>query len=153
MDVELTTSGRVKAYDLQTKFATSAVAPGMKAVCQFAISNENRIDQESLIEQGFALNQAGARNLLSSGIESGVWDGDGVLTDDGHETAQTGEVLTDEVGPLRIWSFDHETTGAVLLHAERLGLLPPADAEPTNPNPPETLHRLSAGRTSKSLKS
>ena len=36
MDVELITSGQVMAYDLQTKFATSAVAPGMKAVCQFA---------------------------------------------------------------------------------------------------------------------
>ncbi len=153
MDVELITSGQVMAYDLQTKFATSAVAPGMKAVCQFAISNENRIDEQSLIEQGFALNQAGARNLLSSGIESGVWDGDGVLTDDGHETAQTGEVLTDEVGPIRIWTFNHETTGAVLLHAERAGLLPVADAEPSNANPPDTLLRLSTGVSTRSMKS
>ena len=153
MDVELITSGQVMAYDLQTKFATSAVAPGMKAVCQFAISNENRIDEQSLIEQGFALNQAGARNLLSSGIESGVWDGDGVLTDDGHETAQTGEVLTDEVGPIRIWTFNHETTGAVLLHAERAGLLPIADAEPSNANPPDTLLRLSTGVSTRSMKS
>ena len=54
-----------KAYDLQTKFATSAVAPGMKTVCQFAISNENRIDEQSLIEQGFALNPAGGIEIYS----------------------------------------------------------------------------------------
>lgn len=153
MDVQLITSGQIKAYDLQTKFATSARAPGMKAVCQFALLNENRIDEQSLIDQGFASNKAGARNLISSGIESGVWDVDGVLTDDGHETAQTGEVLTDEVGPIRIWTFDHETTGAVLLHAERAGLLPSADAEPSNANPPETLLRLSKGVAARSMKS
>ena len=39
---------------------------------------------------------------------------------------------TGETGPLRIWTFDHETTGAVLLHADRLGLLPSADAEPSS---------------------
>ena len=151
MDVELKTSARVGVYDLQTKFATSAVAPGMKALCRFAISNDNRIDQESLVEK-YNLSQAAARNLITSGVESGVWDGDGALTDDGYETAQTGEVLIDEVGPLRVWAFDHETTGAVFLHAERLGLLPPADAEPNNGNPPGTLQRLSTGGAAKSLK-
>lgn len=151
MDVELKTSARIGVYDLQTKFATSAIAPGMKALCQFAISNDNRIDQESLVEK-YNLSQAAARNLITSGVESGVWDGDGALTDDGYETAQTGEVLIDEVGPLRVWAFDHETTGAVFLHAERLGLLPPADAEPNNGNPPDTLQRLSTGGAGKSLK-
>ena len=151
MDVELKTSARVEVYDLQTKFATSAVAPGMKALCQFAISNDNRIDQEFLVEK-YNLSQAAARNLITSGIESGVWDGDGALTDDGYETAHTGEVLIDEVGPLRVWAFDHETTDTVFLHAERLGLLPPADAEPNNGNPPGTLQRLSTGGAAKSLK-
>ncbi len=82
-----------------------------------------------------------------------MWDGNGLLTDDGHETAQTGEVLNDEVGPIRIWTFDHETTGAVLLHAERAGLLPVADAEPSNANPPDTLLRLSTGVAVRSIKS
>ena len=72
MDIELTTSSQVKAYDLQTNFASSAIAPGMKAICKYAISNNNRIDQESIIEQGYASNQAGARNLITSGIESGM---------------------------------------------------------------------------------
>ena len=152
MDIELTTSSQVKAYDLQTNFASSAVAPGMKAICKYAVSNNNRIDQESIIEQGYASNQAGARNLITSGIESGVWDSDGLLTEDGHETAKTGEVLNSEIGPLRIWTFDHETTGAVLLHADRLGLLPSADAEPSSHNPPDTLQLISNGKTSKSIK-
>ena len=40
MDIELTTSSQVKAYDLQTNFASSAIAPGMKAICKYAISNK-----------------------------------------------------------------------------------------------------------------
>ena len=88
MDVELMTSGRVEVYDLQTKFATTSGAPGMKALCQFAISNGNRIEQESLMGQ-YNLSESAARNLFSSGVDSGVWDSDGVLSEDGHETAQT----------------------------------------------------------------
>lgn len=153
MDIELTTNSQVMVYDLQTNFASSALAPGMKAICQFAVSNNNRIDIDLIIEQGFASNQAGARNLIASGIESGVWDSNGLLTEDGHETAKTGEVLNREIGPLRIWTFNHATTGAILLHADRLGLLPTADADPTSHNPPETLQLISNGKTSKSIKS
>lgn len=153
MDVELITSGRIEVYDLQTKFATTSGAPGMKALCQFAISNGNRIEQESLMGQ-YNLSEAAVRNLFSSGVDTGVWDSDGVLSEDGHETAQTGEVLVDEVGPLRIWVFDHETTGAVLLHAERLGLMPPADVDVQAGNSPDVLDRLSNNRKAvQSLKS
>lgn len=152
MEVELMTSGRIEVYDLQTKFATSSGAPGMKALCQFAISNSNRIEQESLMGQ-YNLSESAARNLFSSGVGSGVWDSDGLLTDDGHQTAQTGEVLVDEVGPLRIWVFDHETTGAVLLHAERLGLMPPANVNPQAGNSPDVLERISNGKAAQSLKS
>ena len=146
------TSGRIEVYDLQTKFATTSSAPGMKTLCQFAISNGNRIDQESLMSQ-YNLSESAVRNLFSSGIDSGVWDLDGLLTNDGHETAKTGEVLVDEVGPLRIWVFDHETTGAILLHSERLGLMPPANVEPQAGNSPEILDKLSNGKAVTSLKS
>ena len=152
MDVELMTSGLIEVYDLQTKFATTSGAPGMKALCQFAISNGNRIEQESLKHQ-YNLSDSAARNLFSSGVDSGVWDSDGLLSDDGHETARTGEVLVDEVGPLRIWVFDHETTGAVLLHAERLGLMPPANVNPQAGNSPDVLDRISNGKAVQSLKS
>jgi len=152
MEVELMTSSRIELYDLQTKFATTSGAPGMKALCQFAISNGNRIEQESLMRQ-YNLSESAARNLFSSGVASGVWDSDGLLSDDGHETAQTGEILVEEVGPLRIWVFDHETTGAVLLHAERLGLMPPADVNPQAGNSPDVLERISNGKAVLSLKS
>ena len=152
MDVELTTSGRIEVYDLQTKFATTSGAPGMKVLCQFAISNGGRIERESLMRQ-YKSSEAEVRNLISSGVESGVWNSDGVLTEDGHETAQTGEILVDEVGPLRIWVFDHETTGAVLLHAERLGLMPPANVVAQAGNSPDVLDRLSNGKAVRSLKS
>lgn len=152
MDVELMTSGLIEVYDLQTKFATTSGAPGMKALCQFAISNGNRIEQESLKDQ-YNLSDSAARNLFSSGVDSGVWNSDGLLSDDGHETARTGEVLVDEVGPLRIWVFDHETTGAVLLHAERLGLMPPANVNPQAGNSPDVLDRISNGKAVQSLKS
>ena len=35
------------------------------------------------------------------------------------ETALTGDVLIKEVGPLRIWTYENEVTGPVLLHAGR----------------------------------
>tara|TARA_B100000925_G_scaffold193349_1_gene146327 strand:- start:1237 stop:2913 length:1677 start_codon:yes stop_codon:yes gene_type:complete len=152
MNVKLITSGRIEVYDLQTKFATTSSAPGMKTLCQFAISNGNRIDQESLMSQ-YNLSESAVRNLFSSGLDSGVWDLDGLLTNDGHETAKTGEVLVDEVGPLRIWVFDHETTGAILLHAERLGLMPPANVDPQAGNSPKILDRLSNEKAVTSLKS
>ena len=106
MDIELTTNSQVMVYDLQTNFSSSALALGMKAICQFAVSNNNRIDIDLIIQQGFASNQAGARNLIASGIESGVWDSNGLLTEDGHETAKTGEVLNREIGP---FEFGHST--------------------------------------------
>ena len=151
MDIRLKTSGRIVSYDVQTKFATSALAPGMKALCQHAIENGGRLDT-AILEEQYALSQAASRNLFTSGLESGVWDQNGMLTDAGHETAKTGEILLDEVGPLRLWTFDHETTGSVLLHAERLGLLPPADAEPTSGNTPLTLIEISNQNSSKSIK-
>ena len=151
MDIEFKIHTQVKAFDLQTKFATTALAPGMKTLSQDAIANGNQIDQDSLAKK-YNLSQAAARNLITSGFESGVWDKDGNLTEEGHETAQTGEVLIDEVGPIRVWTFDHKITGSIFLHAERLGLLPPADAEPNNGHAPSTLETLSNGRVSKSIK-
>ena len=130
MDVRLTTKGQIEAHDLQTKFAVSSMAPGMKALCKFAVSNGNHIDAEGILEIGYASNKAAATNLIKAGYHYGLWDEHGVLTSEGLETANTGEVLSDEVGPLRVWSFDHETTGTVFLHAERLGLLPQADVDP-----------------------
>ena len=151
MNVDLKTTGNIQVYDLQTRFATTSGAPGMKALCQAAITNDGRIDKESLMME-YNLSESAVRNLFSSGISCGVWDSDGVLTDDGYNTAKTGEVMVDEVGPLRIWVFDHETTGTVLLHAERLGLMPPANVEPQAGNSPEVLSNLSNGRAAQSLK-
>ena len=151
MNVDLKTTGNIQVYDLQTRFATTSGAPGMKALCQAAITNDGRINKESLMME-YNLSESAVRNLFSSGISCGVWDSDGVLTDDGYNTAKTGEVMVDEVGPLRIWVFDHETTGTVLLHAERLGLMPPANVEPQAGNSPEVLSNLSNGRAVQSLK-
>ena len=111
MDVRLTTKGQIEAHDLQTKFAVSSMAPGMKALCKFAVSNGNHIDAEGILEIGYASNKAAATNLIKAGYHYSLWDEHGVLTSEGLETANTGEVLSDEVGPLRVWSFDHETTG------------------------------------------
>ena len=52
MDVRLTTKGQIEAHDLQTKFAVSSMAPGMKALCKFAVSNGNHIDAEGILEIG-----------------------------------------------------------------------------------------------------
>lgn len=152
MKVDLRTTGYIKVYDLQTKFATTSGAPGMKALCQSGIKNDGRITKEFLMTE-YNLSESASRNLFSSGISCGIWDSDGVLTDDGYNTAKSGEVMVDEVGPLRIWVFDHETTGTVLLHAERLGLMPPANVEPQAGNSPGILSNLSNGRSTKSLKS
>ena len=111
MDVRLTTKGQIEAHDLQTKFAVSSMAPGMKALCKFAVSNGNHIDAEGILEIGYASNKAAATNLIA-GYHYGLWDEHGVQQARGW-TANTGEVLSDEVGPLRVWSFDHETTGTV----------------------------------------
>lgn len=153
MDVRLTTKGQIEAHDLQTKFAVSSMAPGMKALCKFAVSNGNHIDAEGILEIGYASNKAAATNLIKAGYHYGLWDEHGVLTSEGLETANTGEVLSDEVGPLRVWSFDHETTGTVFLHAERLGLLPQADVDPKSRKSPPTLHRLSKHQSSISVHS
>jgi len=151
MEVELKIHSQVEAFDLQTKFATTALAPGMKTLAQESIANNSQINRDYLMKK-YGLSEAAARNLIISGLESGVWDKDGNLTEEGHETAQTGEVLIDEVGPVRVWIFDHKITGTIFLHAERLGLLPSADAVPNNSNTPKTLERISYGLASKSIK-
>ena len=151
MEVELKIHSQVEAFDLQTKFATTALAPGMKTLAQESIANNSQINRDYLMKK-YGLSEAAARNLIISGLESGVWDKDGNLTEEGHETAQTGEVLIDEVGPVRVWIFDHKITGTIFLHAERLGLLPSADAVPNNSNTPKSLERISYGRASKSIK-
>ena len=53
---------------------------------------------------------------------------------------------------VRVWIFNHKITGTIFLHAERLGLLPSADAVPNNSNTPKSLERISYGRASKSIK-
>ena len=83
MNVDLKTTGNIQVYDLQTRFATTSGAPGMKALCQAAITNDGRIDKESLMME-YNLSESAVRNLFSSGISCGVWDSDGVLTDDGY---------------------------------------------------------------------
>ena len=40
-----------------------------------------------------------ARNLFENGVVSGVWTDKGELTDEGSETASTGNVMIKEVGP------------------------------------------------------
>lgn len=82
MDIEFKIHTQVEAFDLQTKFATTALAPGMKTLSQDAIANGNQIDQDSLAKK-YNLSQAAARNLITSGFESGVWDKDGNLTEEG----------------------------------------------------------------------
>ena len=88
MDVRLTTKGLIEAHDLQTKFAVSSVAPGMKALCKFAVSNGNHIDAEGILEIGYASNKAAATNLIKAGFHYGLWDEHGVLTSEGLETAK-----------------------------------------------------------------
>lgn len=150
MDVQLKTTGRVDVYDIITGFAVTAPAVGLQKLCQFAETNGNRIDEQTIQNQ-FSLDAGAARNLYINGQKSGVWDDDGRLTSDGHETASTGEVLVRERGPLRIWVFENHTTGPVLLHAARRGNLPYGDAEPQVKHAPSVLKHLSDGKSRRGL--
>ena len=110
MDVQLRTKGQVEVYDIITTFAVSAPAVGLQKLCQYAQQNGDHIDDKS-IEQQFKLKPGASRNLFINGIQSGVWTNEGNLTNEGHETALTGDVLIKEVGPLRIWTYENEVTG------------------------------------------
>ena len=118
MDIQLRTKGQVEVYDIITTFAVSAEALGLQRLCQYAQQNENYIDEKSIEEQ-FKIKPGASRNLFINGIQSGVWTKEGNLTEEGHETASTGDVLIKEVGALRIWTYENEVTGPVLLHAGR----------------------------------
>ena len=118
MDVELRTKKQIEVYDIITTFAVSAPAVGLQKLCQYALQNEDYIDENSIEEQ-FKLKPGASRNLFINGIQSGVWTKAGKLTDEGRETAITGDVLIKEIGPLRIWTYQNDVTGPVLLHAGR----------------------------------
>jgi hypothetical protein len=150
MDIQLKTTGRVDVYDVITGFAVTAPAKGLQKLCQFAETNGNRLDEQTIVNQ-YRLPPGAARNLYINGQQSGVWDDDGRLTSDGHETSSTGEVLVKERGPLRIWVFENPTTGPVLLHAARRGNLPYGDAEPQVKHSPKVLQHLSDGYSRQGL--
>lgn len=151
MNIRLNYTGTVDVYDINTTYAASAKAPGLQHLCGWAITQNGEIDEASIREAYSQLSAGAARNLFENGILSGVWTREGSLTDEGHETAATGEVMVKEVGLLRIWVFDHPSTGPVLLHADRLNGLPTGDATPQVDNAPEVLSRISQNRASTSL--
>ena len=151
MNIRLNYTGTVDVYDINTTYAASAKAPGLQHLCGWAITRNGQIDEASIRETYSQLSAGAARNLFENGILSGVWTREGSLTDEGHETAATGEVMVKEVGLLRIWVFDHPSTGPVLLHADRLNGLPTGDATPQVNNAPEVLSRISQNRASTSL--
>ena len=62
MDVQLKTTGRVDVYDIITGFAVTAPAVGLQKLCQFAETNGNRIDEQTIQNQ-FSLDAGAARNL------------------------------------------------------------------------------------------
>ena len=146
MNIRLNYTGTVDVYDINTTYAASTKAPGLQHLCKWAITQSGEIDEASIREAYPQLSAGAARNLFENGILSGVWTRDGSLTDEGHETATTGEVMVREVGLLRIWVFDHPSTGPVLLHADRLNGLPTGDATPQATNAPEVLSRISQNR-------
>lgn len=150
MDVQLKTTGRVDVYDIITGFSVTAPALGLQKLCRFAETNGNRINAQ-MIEEQYHLSTGAARNLFINGEKSGVWDENGLLTPDGHETSSTGEVLVMERGPLRIWVFENPTTGPILLHAARRGNLPYGDAEPQVKHAPKVLEHLSDGNSRRGL--
>lgn len=151
MNIRLNYNGTVDVYDVNTTYAASTKAPGLQRLCDWAITQDGEIDEASICGAYPQLSAGAARNLFENGIVSGVWTRDGSLTDEGHETAATGEVMVKEVGLLRIWVFDHPSTGPVLLHADRLNGLPTGDAHPQVTNAPEVLSRVSKNRASTSL--
>jgi len=151
MDVQLRTKGQVEVYDVITTFAVSAPAVGLQKLCQHAQLNENYIDEKS-IEDQFKLKPGASRNLFINGIQSGVWTKEGNLTDEGHETALTGDVLIKEVGPLRIWTYENEVTGPVLLHAGRSRTVKQfAETTPQTKYAPNILNKISDGKSRKGL--
>lgn len=150
MEVQLKNIGQVEVYDVITTFAVTAPAVGLQKLCLYAQTNDNRIDQQ-VIQDQFRFNPGASRNLFINGQQSRVWDEDGLLTKDGHETALTGDVLVKEVGPLRIWVFENPTTGPVLLHAARRKNLPHGDAQPQANHAPKILQNISDGRSRRGL--
>jgi len=151
MDVQLRTKGQVEVYDVITTFAVSAPAVGLQKLCKHAQLNENYIDEKS-IEGQFKLKPGASRNLFINGIQSGVWTKEGNLTDEGHETALTGDVLIKEVGPLRIWTYENEVTGPVLLHAGRSRTVKQfAETTPQTKYAPNILDNISDGKSRKGL--
>lgn len=151
MDVQLRTKGQVEVYDVITTFAVSAPAVGLQKLCQHAQLNENYIDEKS-IEDQFKLKPGASRNLFINGIQSGVWTKEGKLTDEGHETALTGDVLIKEAGPLRIWTYENEVTGPVLLHAGRSRTVKQfAETTPQTKHAPNVLDSISDGKSRRGL--
>lgn len=151
MNIRLNYTGTIDVYDINTTYAASTKAPGLQHLCRWAITQSGEIDEASIREAYSQLSTGAARNLFENGVLSGVWTREGTLTDEGHEAATTGEVMVREVGLLRIWVFDHPSTGPVLLHADRLNGLPTGDATPQATNAPEVLSRISQNRASTSL--
>ena len=146
MDVQLRTKGQVEVYDIITTFAVSAPAVGLQKLCQHAQLNENYIDEKS-IEDQFKLKPGASRNLFINGIQSGVWTKEGKLTDEGHETALTVMYIS-EVGPLRIWTYENEVTGPVLLHAGRSRTVKQfAETTPQTKLAPSILDNISDGKS------
>ena len=90
--------------------------------------------------------------MFINGIQSGVWTNEGNLTNEGHETALTGDVLIKEVGPLRIWTYENEVTGPVLLHAGRSRTVKQfAETPPQTLHAPSILENISDGKSRKGL--
>lgn len=151
MKVKLNYAGTVDVYDVNTTYAASMKAPGLQRLCKWAEENGGTLSKETIREEFSQLSPGAARNLFENGVVSGVWTEEGELIDEGSETASTGNVMIKEVGPLRIWVFDHPATGPVLLHADRLTGLPMGDATPQVDHPPEVLTQLSQNLPSTSL--
>ena len=57
MEVELKIHSQVEAFDLQTKFATTALAPGMKTLAQESIANNSQINRDYLMKK-YGLSEA-----------------------------------------------------------------------------------------------
>lgn len=150
MKVELKLHQELQVYDLVTTFAVSAPAPGLQRLCTFAREHGNKI-QSSDLEGEFGLKPGAARNLFQNGIMTDVWDTEGRLTENGLHTIQTGEVMVKEVGAMRAWVFEHQATGPVLIHADRIDRLPKGDAEPQSKHWPGIIDHLSGQPPTKSL--
>lgn len=151
MKIRLNYNGTIDVYDVNTTYAASTEAPGLQRLCKWTEDKGGTLSKESIREEFQQLSTGAARNLFENGIVSGVWTEEGELTDEGRETAATGNVMIKEVGPLRIWVFNHPGTGPVLLHADRLTGLPMGDATPQSEHAPKVLTQLSQNPPSTSL--